>query len=77
MNYNLDTNGSDVLKVSRAEKVSVRVQDKRNIEDPRLRIHKRNLDHDVILGGYLAEKSIVNIVKEGLFTSLKQRESHV
>jgi hypothetical protein len=72
LNYHLDANSGGILKVSHAEKVSVSVQDKRDVEDPRLIIHKQNMYNNVTSGGYLAEKPLANIVKEALSTGLNQ-----
>lgn len=72
LDYHLDANSNGILKISHAKRVSVNVRDKRDVENPRFIIHKQNMYQDVTSGGYLAEESLANIVKEALSTGLRQ-----
>lgn len=72
LNYHLGDAGGNILKGESPAKISIVVQDKRGVSNPRLIMHKRDGYNNQSSGGYLSKEPIHAVIKQALSSGLKQ-----
>ncbi len=72
MKLNYHFNSANALKAAYPAKVSVSVEDKRGVDNPRLIIHKQNMYNETTSGGLLAERPLAAITQEAISSGLQQ-----
>lgn len=71
INYAFAPPGGEVTALNTEKSIQVgEITDDRNPSHPNLIFNKMNLNGDVTTGGYLAEKPIVEIIREGIVSGL-------